>query len=79
MSLVPKQVHVNFPFIMMKFHEWYYLACVYGLNFIDAKFPRDIYKTSDFNLYVGLAELHTIYHLKIPDVTMMTVWYMYVL
>jgi hypothetical protein len=31
---------------MQKIHEWYYLACVYELNFIEAKIPRDIFKTS---------------------------------
>jgi hypothetical protein len=39
--LVPRQVHVKFSFIMMKFHEWYFLACVYGLNFTEAKIPGD--------------------------------------
>jgi hypothetical protein len=58
-SLVPKQVHVKLPFIMMRFHEWYYLTCIYGLNFIEAKILGDIFKTSDFDLHVQLAELHT--------------------
>jgi hypothetical protein len=71
--LVPKQVHVKLPFIMMKFHEWYYLACVYGLNFIEAKIPRDIFKNSDIDLHVKLAELHTLDHLKMLDITMMTI------
>jgi hypothetical protein len=30
---------------MQKFHEWYFLACVYGLNFVEAKIPRDIFNT----------------------------------
>jgi hypothetical protein len=37
--LVPKHVHVKFTFIMKKIHEWYYLACVYVLNFIEANIP----------------------------------------
>jgi hypothetical protein len=74
--LVPKYVHVNFPFIIQKFHWCYYLAYVYGLNFIEAKIPRDIFNTSDFNLHVELAELHTVFHLKMLDITMMTVWCM---
>jgi hypothetical protein len=61
---------------MKKFHKWYYLACVYMLNFIEANVLGDIFKTSDFDLYVELAELQTIFHLKILDITMMTVWYM---
>jgi hypothetical protein len=58
---------------MMKFHEWYYLACVYGLNFIEAKIPRDIFKNSDIDLHVELAELHTLDLLKMLDITMMTI------
>jgi hypothetical protein len=58
--LVPKQVHVKLSWITEKFHDWYYLACVYGLNFIEAKIPRDIFKTSDFDRHVELAELHTV-------------------
>jgi hypothetical protein len=58
---------------MMKFHEWYYLASVYGLNFIEAKILVDIFKTSDFDLHVELVELHTIYRLKMVDITMMTI------
>jgi hypothetical protein len=27
---VPKHVHLKLSWIMRKFHEWYYLACVYG-------------------------------------------------
>jgi hypothetical protein len=74
--LVPKQVHAKLPWTMKKFHEWYYLACVYGLNFIEAHIPRDIFKTSDFELNVELYDLHTIYHLIMPDITMMTIFCM---
>jgi hypothetical protein len=59
-SLVPKQFHVKLPWIMGKFHEWYYLSYVYGLNFIQAEIPRDILQTSDFDLHVKIAELHAI-------------------
>jgi hypothetical protein len=75
-SLAPNHVHVKFPFIMQKFHEWYYLLCVYGLNCIEAKIPGDIFNTLDFDLRVKLAELHTIFHLKMLDITMMSVWCM---
>jgi hypothetical protein len=61
---------------MQKIHEWYYLACVYELNFIEAKIPRDIFKTSDFDLHVKLDELHIIFHLKMFKITMMIVWCM---
>jgi hypothetical protein len=58
---------------MKKLHEWYYLVCVYGLNFIEIYIPGDIFKTSDYDLHIELGKLHTIYGLRIPDVTMMTV------
>jgi hypothetical protein len=61
---------------MHKLHKWYYLACVYGLNFIEAKIPGDIFNTSSFELNVKLVKLHTIYHLQMLDITMMTVWCM---
>jgi hypothetical protein len=72
--LVPKQVHVKLPWIMEKFHKWYYLACVYELNFIEPKILGDIFKTSDFNLHVKIAELHTFYRPRMLDITMMIVW-----
>jgi hypothetical protein len=62
-SFVPKHVHLKLPWIMQKFHEWYYLACVYGLNFVEAKIHGDIFNTLDFDLNVELVELHTVYHL----------------
>jgi hypothetical protein len=71
--LVPKHVHVKLSWIMQKFYEWYYLACVYGLNFIEAKIPGDIFNTLDFDLHVELAKLHIVFHLKMLDITMMTV------
>jgi hypothetical protein len=70
---VPKHAHLKLPWIIQKFHEWYYLAYVYGLNFVEAKIPRDIFNTLDFDLNVKLAKLHTIYHLQILNITMMIV------
>jgi hypothetical protein len=61
---------------MQKLHGWYYLACVYGLNFIEAKIHGDIFNTSSFDLNVELTKLHTIYRLQMLDITMMTVWCM---
>jgi hypothetical protein len=70
---VPKHVHLKLSWIMQKLHEWYYLACVYGLNFIEAKIPGDIFNTLDFDLNIEFAELHTIYRLQMFKITMMTV------
>jgi hypothetical protein len=61
--LVPKHVHLKLPWMMQKLHQWYYLACVYGLNFVEAKIPGDIFNTTGFDLNVELVKLHTIYHL----------------
>jgi hypothetical protein len=61
---------------MQKFHKWYYLACFYGLNFVGAKIPGDIFNTLDFDLNVELIELHTVYRLQIFDITMMIIWCM---
>jgi hypothetical protein len=55
-----------------KFYEWYYLACAMGHEEI----PRDIFKTSHFDLHVNLAELDTIYRLRMLSITMMTDWCM---
>jgi hypothetical protein len=59
--------------MIQKLHQWYYLACVYGLNFIEAKFPRDIFNTTCFDLNVEFAELHTIYRPQMLDIPMMTI------
>jgi hypothetical protein len=56
--LVPKHVHLKFLWIMQKIHEWYYLACVYGLNFIEVKILGDIFNTLDFDLHVELTVGH---------------------
>jgi hypothetical protein len=74
--LVLKYVHLKLMWIMQKLHEWYYLACVYGLNFIEAKIAGDIFNTSSFDLNVDLAELHTIYRLQMLYITMITIWCM---
>jgi hypothetical protein len=74
--LVPKQVYVKLSWIMGKFHKWYYLACVYGSILLKLKIFGHIFKTLDFDLHVKIIELHTIYHLKMLDITMMIVWCM---
>jgi hypothetical protein len=74
--LVLKHVHLKLPWTMQKFYEWYYLTCVYGLNFVEAKIPGDIFITLDFDLNVKLVELHTIYYLQMLDITMMIIWCM---
>jgi hypothetical protein len=70
-SLVAKLAHATLSWPMKKLHELYYLACVYELNFIETHIPREVFKSSDFDLHAKLYELHTIYHLRMLDVTMM--------
>jgi hypothetical protein len=74
--IAAKHVHLNLLWIIKKLHEWYYLACVYGLNFVKSKIPGDIFNTLGFDLNIELAELHTIYRLQILNITIMIVWCM---
>jgi hypothetical protein len=62
--------------MMQKLYQWYYLVCVYVLNFIEAKIPGGIFNTTDFDLNVELVKFHTIYHLKMLNIIMMIVWCM---
>jgi hypothetical protein len=61
---------------MKKLHKWYYLACVYELNFIEARICGYIFKTLDFDLHIELDEMHTNYHLRMLNIAMMTAWCM---
>jgi hypothetical protein len=72
--LVTKQVHANLMWPLRRLHEWYYLACVCGLQFIKGCIPEAVFKGQSFDLNIKLFELHTIYRLKILDITMMTVF-----
>jgi hypothetical protein len=69
-SLVPKQIHVKLLWPMKKLHEWYYFACVYEMNFVEAHFHGDIFMTLDFDLHVKLYELHAIYRTCLTSI-----WY----
>jgi hypothetical protein len=72
--LVTKQPHTKLPWTMRRLHEWYYVACVCGLQFIEGHIPEAVFKSQSFDLNVELFELHTIYQLKMLDITMMTVF-----
>jgi hypothetical protein len=59
-----------------------------GRKFKDLDYPDEVegieklknakgnFNTSNFDLHVELAELHTMFHLKMIDITMMTAWCM---
>jgi hypothetical protein len=59
---------------MTRLHEWYYDACVYGLQFIKSCIPEAVSKNQCFDLNVKLFELHTIYRLRMLDITIMKVF-----
>jgi hypothetical protein len=48
-SLDPKHIHLKFLWIMQIFQMWYFLECVYELNFVEAKFFEDIFNTLDIS------------------------------
>jgi hypothetical protein len=65
------------PLITKEAHKkWYYIACVCGLEFIEARIPEVVFKSQPFHLHVELYELHTNYRLKMLDITMMTIFCM---
>jgi hypothetical protein len=74
--LVTIQLHTNLMWPLRRLHEWYYLACVCGLQFIKGRIPEAIFKSQSFDLNIELFELHTIYQLRMLKITMMTVFCM---
>jgi hypothetical protein len=55
-------------------HEWYYLACVCGLQFIEGRVLEAVFKSQSLDLNIELFELHTIYRLRMLNITMITVF-----
>jgi hypothetical protein len=72
--LVTKQVHAKLTWLLGRIHEWYYLACVCGLLFIEGHISEAIFKSRSFDLNIELFEVHTIYRLRMLDITMMIVF-----
>jgi hypothetical protein len=72
--LVTKQVHAKLMWPLRRLQEWYYLACVCGLQFIKGRIPEAVFRSRNFDLNIELFELHTIYHLRMLDITMITVF-----
>jgi hypothetical protein len=69
-----KQAHTKLFWPMRMLHEWYYLACVYDLHFIEGHVPEAVFKSQSFDLNVELFELRIIYQLRMLDITMMTIF-----
>jgi hypothetical protein len=59
--LVIKQVHTKLLWPLRRLHKWYYLACVYGLQFIEGRVLEAVFKSQCFDLNIKLFMLHTIY------------------
>jgi hypothetical protein len=74
-SIVTKQAQTKLMWPLRRLHEWYYLACVYHLQFIEGRVPEAVFRSPNFNLNVELFELHTIYRLRMLDVTMKTAFF----
>jgi hypothetical protein len=72
--LVTKQAYAKFMWPLMRLHEWYYLACVCSLQFIEGCIPKVVFKSQSFDLNIELLELHTIYQLRMFNITMMTIF-----
>jgi hypothetical protein len=43
--LIAKQAHAKLLWPMRRLHEWYYLACVCGLQFIEGHVPGAVFKS----------------------------------
>jgi hypothetical protein len=54
-------------------HKWYYLACVCGWQIIEGRIPEAVYKSRSFDINIEMFEPHTIYRLRMLDITMMIV------
>jgi hypothetical protein len=71
--LLQKHVHAKLMCPLRRLHEWYYLACVCGLQFIDGRIPEAVFKSRGFDINIRMFELHTIYWLRMLDNTLMIV------
>jgi hypothetical protein len=56
--LVTKQIHAKLMWPLCRLHEWYYLACVCGLQFIKHHILEAVFKNQSFDLNIELFELH---------------------
>jgi hypothetical protein len=48
--------------------------CACGLKFSEGRVPEEIFKSPRFDLNVERFELHTIYRLRMLDITMMVIF-----
>jgi hypothetical protein len=72
--LITKQAHTKLSWTMRWLYQWYYLASICDMQFIEGRIPEAVFKSQCFDLNVELFKLHTIYRLRMLDITMMTVF-----
>jgi hypothetical protein len=53
-SLVIKQAHAKLLWPLRRLHEWYYLTCVCGLQFIEGHVLEAVFKSQSFDLNIEL-------------------------
>jgi hypothetical protein len=73
-TFVTKQFHTKLMCPLRRLHEWYYLTCVCGLQFIKGHVPNAVFKSRSFDLNIELFKLQTIYQLKMLNIIMMTIF-----
>jgi hypothetical protein len=59
--LVTKQVQAKLIWPLRRLHEWYYFACVCGLQFIEGRIPEVVFKSRSFDINIEMLKLHSIY------------------
>jgi hypothetical protein len=69
--IVTKQAHTKLSWTMRRLHEWYYPTCVCGLQFIKCHIPEAVFKSQNIDPIVKLFKLHTVYQLRMLNITMM--------
>jgi hypothetical protein len=74
-SCLLKKAHAKLLWPLRRIHEWYYLACVCGLQFIERRVPEAVFKSPSIDPNIELFEIHTIYQLRMLGITMMTIFW----
>jgi hypothetical protein len=74
--IIIKQAHAKLLCPLSRLDEWYYPACVRGLQFIEGCVHEVVFKSQNFDLNIELFERHIINWPRMLDITMMTVFCM---
>jgi hypothetical protein len=60
--LLPKCKIGERDFLVKTFDGWYLKACALGIEFIQAKVPRELFNCGPFDLYVSFEDMHSLCH-----------------